>query len=165
MGRISGNNATWTFGSPKWNSMGQRWQTQLGSAGSVAQANLGALFRSREHWKLVPDINNTVMIAGRESGNTLAVAARTNDGQSLIAYIPTRRTMTIDLSKISDSFATAWWFDPRTASSRLIGKYPTTASRDFTTPDQTDWVLVIDAASANLPPPSKGLPERTSLEK
>jgi hypothetical protein len=156
LGRIFGNNAIWSFGSPTQDTMGATWQSQLGSSGSVSQANLGALFRSREHWLLVPDTNNTVMTAGSQSGTTIAVTARTSDGQSIIAYIPTQRATTIDMTKISDTSAQVWWFNPQTASSMLIGTFPTTVPLNFTPPDQNDWVLVIDAASANLPPPGSG---------
>jgi hypothetical protein len=151
-----GNNAIWSFGSPGQDTMGATWQSQLGSSGSVSQASLGALFRSREHWLLVPDTNNTVMTAGSQSGTTIAVTARTSDGQSIIAYIPTQRAVTIDMTKISDTSAQAWWFNPQTASSTPMGTFPTTAPLNFTPPDQNDWVLVIDAASANLPSPGSG---------
>jgi hypothetical protein len=159
LGRIFGNDAIWTFGSPRWEAAGgPSWQSQLGSAGSVGEAKLGALFRSRETWQLIPDLNHRVLMAGYQSAPTLAVAARTRDGQSIIVYIPTRRVVTIDLRKISDPSAKAWWFHPQTAASTFIGNFPTTGPKDFDPPDQDDWVLVIDAASANLAAPgSKAL--------
>jgi hypothetical protein len=159
LGRIFGNDAIWTFGSPRWEAAGgPTWQSQLGSAGSVSQAKLGALFRSRENWLLVPDLNHSVLMAGYQSAPALAVAARTRDGQSIIAYLPTRRVVTIDLRKISEASAKAWWFHPQTAASSFIGNFPTTGPMDFVPPDQNDWVLVIDAASANLAAPgSKAL--------
>jgi len=39
--------------------------------------------------ELVPDIKHQVMTAGYGSGNTLSVAARASDGQTIIAYIRT----------------------------------------------------------------------------
>lgn len=177
LGRIFGNGEIWRFGSPirdssqqSWRSrlagvlrrilrlnatstVEQSWQSQLGSSGSVGQANLGALFVSREHWKLVPDANHAVMTAGYETGDTLAVAARTSDGQTIIAYLPTQRTVTIDMTNISDVLAKGWWFNPRTGAATLIGKYATAGSPTFTPPDRNDWVLVIDGASAQVPPP------------
>jgi chitodextrinase len=97
------------------------------------------------------------MTAGAQSGTTLAVDARTSDGQSIIAYIPTQRGVTIDMTKISDVSANAWWFNPQTASSTLAGTFPATGTRNFTSPDQNDWVLVIDSASVNLPAPGSSV--------
>src|SRR5271168_5355028 len=59
LGRLLGNNSIWAF---NWRQLpADPWKGQLGSAGSVGQANLGKLFRSREHWLLVPDTDHTVM--------------------------------------------------------------------------------------------------------
>jgi Protein of unknown function (DUF4038)/Putative collagen-binding domain of a collagenase len=156
LGRIFCNNAIWSFGAPDYDTMDATWQSQLGSQGSVSQESLGQLLRSRENWLLVPDTNNTVLTAGYQSGSTIAVTSRTSDGQTIISYIPTQRTVTVDMTKISASSAKAWWFNPQTAATTLIGTYPTSGTQNFTPPDQNDWVLVIDAASANLPAPGSG---------
>ena len=154
VGRIFGNNAIWSFNSPTSQTAGNpTWQSQLGSVGSVGQSTMGILFRSRENWKLVPDFDQRILTAGFQSENTFAPAARTSDGQTIIAYIPTQRTVTIDLTKITAPFARAWWFNPQTARSTFIAEFPTTGAKDFTSPDNNDWVLVVDAASANLAAP------------
>jgi hypothetical protein len=86
-----------------------------------------------------------------------SVAARTADGQTIIAYVPSgsAASIAIDMSKITDSESKArcWWFNPRDASTRLIGSFPTTGTRKFTPPDENDWVLVIDSLAANLAAP------------
>jgi hypothetical protein len=156
LGRIFGNDAIWTMGGPK-DSMGQTWQSQLGSPGSVAEAWQGALMRSREFWLLVPDTNNSVLVSGYGSGSTLSVAARSSDGQSIIAYIPAGNaaTITIDMSRITSPTGTAkcWWFNPSTGATTLIGTFATSGTQNLTPPDANDWVLVIDDASANLAAP------------
>ena len=129
------------------------WESQLSSAGSTTTAYLGRLFTSRAFYMLVPDQGHTVLTAGFQSGTTCAAAARASDGSSVIAYIPTRRTVTINLSQIAGTSARAWWFNPRTAEATLINTYPTTGSTTFTSPDANDWVLVLDNASLNLPAP------------
>ena len=121
-------------------------------------AYLGRLFTSRAFYMLVPDQGHTVLTAGFESGTTYAAAARASDGSSVIAYIPTRRTVTIDLSQIAGTSARAWWFNPRTAETTLINTYPTTGSTTFTPPDANDWVLVLDNASLDLPAPGTSSP-------
>ena len=155
LGRFFGNYAIWNF--DWWQATRDPWKKQLGAAGSVGQAWLGKLFRSREHWKLVPDINHEVMIAGYGSGSTLSVAARTSDGQSIIAYVPNGNAggITIDMSKITDSKSRAkcWWFNPRIGSHRLIGTLVVNGPHTFKPPDTNDWVLVIDSQDAKLAAP------------
>jgi Protein of unknown function (DUF4038)/Putative collagen-binding domain of a collagenase len=155
LGRLFGNYAIWDF---SWSGVTKDpWKAQLAAPGSKGQAWLGKLFRSREHWKLVPDIAHHVMTAGYGSGNKLSVAARTSDGQTIIAYIPNGNatTVTIDMSKITDagSRAKCWWFSPSAGSTRVIGSFATAGNQGFTPPDANDWVLVIDSHSAKLPAP------------
>jgi len=156
LGRIFGNDAIWTFGGPS-ETMGQTWQSPLGSAGSTAQQYLGQLFRSREFWKMVPDTGNTTLTAGYGSGTTISVASRTSDGQTIIAYAPNGNasTLTINMNQITSASSTAncWWFNPSNGSTTLIGTYANSGTRDFTPPNSNDWVLVIDDASANLAAP------------
>jgi hypothetical protein len=177
IGRIFGNYAIWNFSWPHGTT--DPWKNQLGSTGSVGQAWMGKLLRSREHWKLVPDINHTVMIAGYDrrpflssareflhslvyrqplrSAMMLSVAARTSDGQTIVAYLPygNAATITIDMSKITDArfLAKSWWFNPRDGSSTLISSIATCGTHKFTPPDGNDWVLVIDSQSASLAAP------------
>lgn len=152
LGRLFGNFAIWDF---SWSgATNSPWKAQLNSEGSRGQARLGRLFRSREHWKLVPDIKHQVMTAGYGSGAALSVAARTSDGQTIIAYIPNGNatSITIDMTKITDakSSAVGSWFNPRDGSNVRIGIFPTTGNRSFTPPDANDWVLVLDSQAANL---------------
>jgi hypothetical protein len=177
LGRIFGNHVVWNFNWPK--APPDPWKAQLGSAGSVGQSNLGKLFRSREHWLLVPDTDHTVLTAGYDprpsraiakerlrsivyqvpfrTGSGLSVAARTSDGQTIIAYIPNGNasTITINMSKITDpgSQVKCWWFNPRDGSGTLIGSFATNGTRNFTAPDANDWVLVLDSAAVNLAAP------------
>jgi hypothetical protein len=177
LGRVFGNYAIWNF---TWTQETKDpWKKQLDSPGSVGQALLGKLFRSREHWKLVPDINHTALTAGFDSrtlfssakeslrswlyqhparpGSMDTVAARTSDGQTIIAYVPNGNaaTITIDMSKITDPGVQAkcWWVNPRDGSTILIGSLAANGTRNFTPPDRNDWVLVIDSVGSNLAPP------------
>ena len=178
LGRFFGNYATWNFTWHKQTT--DPWKNQLGSLGSVGQAWMGKLFRSRAHWKLVPDVDHRLMTSGNElskslrsvseffrsesvdagvhPSETLSLAARTSDGQTIIAYVPTGNAtniaITMDRIKDPRSQAKAWWFNPRDGSTRLIGTFPSSGMRNFTAPDSNDWVLVIDSLSSDLPPPA-----------
>jgi hypothetical protein len=155
VGHIFGNCPIWHFNAPSGSSFcaGGTWPSQLGSVGSSTLAYVGRLFASRAFYKLVPDQGHTVLTAGFQSGANYAAAARASDGSSIIAYIPTGRTVTINLSQVAGTSARAWWFNPRTAVATLIDTYPTTGTTTFTSPDANDWVLVIDNASLNLSAP------------
>jgi len=149
LGRLFGNNAIWTMGGPR-NTMRQTWQSQLGSEGSVSQAWLGKLMRSREHWKMAPDLDHAVLVSGFDSGPTSAPASRAIDGRTVIAYIPSGAPIGVDMSKIvsSNHSAHGWWFNPVSGVTIDLGLSPTTGLKIFAPPDIRDWVLVLDDAEA-----------------
>jgi hypothetical protein len=162
LGFIFGNCVIWPFGAVYQYCKiqpGQTWQNRLSSTGSIGRQYLGQLMRSREHWKMVPDINHAVIIAGYGSGDTITTASRTKDGQTIIAYIPNgdATTLTVAMNQINGSGhkAKCWWFNPSSGTATLIGTYSNSGSKTFTPPDSNDWVLVIDDAHANLPVPGR----------
>jgi hypothetical protein len=154
LGRLFGNQQIWPFNSPNSGnpSTMPSWQSQLSSEGSVGQQLLGKLFRSRSHHLLAPDTSNAVMMTGASSGS---VCARTSDGKTIIAYLPTSQTVRINMSEITDEGgkASCHWFNPSTGTVIEIGNLATSGTHDFTSPDSNDWVLVIDSAKAALRAP------------
>jgi hypothetical protein len=156
LGRLMGNGAIWPFNSVnaqnRINAGPPTWQSQLNSSGSVGQQLLGRLFRSRQFSLLVPDIAHVVMTAGSVGGS---VCASTSDEQTIIAYLPTRQTVTIDMTKITDAtnLANCNWYNPTTGAVTAIGSFTNSGELSFTSPDSNDWVLVIDSAVAGLKPP------------
>jgi hypothetical protein len=112
-------------------------------------------------YDLVPDQTHGVVTAGlgtkgdsssRVSRSDYLTAARTPDGAFVIAYMPTARTITVNMASLK-SPANAQWFDPtsgvyiRVAGSPLANR----GSRQFTPPAKnhegdSDWVLVLDAS-------------------
>jgi len=158
LGRLFGNGPIWSFNSPNTGfSSGPSWKTQLNSAGSLAHEYYGKLLSSREHWLMVPDMNHDVLTSGFGSGANLSVAARSSDGQTIIAYFSdgNATAKTIDMRRITSatSKVRAWWYDPRSGVAKLIDTFPNSGTRNFIAPDRNDWVLVLDDASANLPAP------------
>jgi len=153
LGHIFGNCPIWAFGTAPSFCSPSNWQQQLGSTGSQTLAYVGQLFTSRSFTQLRPDQSHTVMTAGYQSGSTYASTARTADGHTVIAYLPTRRTVTLNLAQVTGSLARAWWFNPGTAQTTLIGDFPTTGTQTFTPPVNGDWVLVVDNADLGLSAP------------
>jgi hypothetical protein len=162
LGFMFGNCVIWSFGAvyPYCKiEPGQTWQNRLASTGSIGRQYLGQLMRSREHWKMAPDIDHTVVTTGYGSGDTITTTSRTKDGQTIIAYIPngnaTTLTVAMDQIRSSSRKANCWWFNPSSGTATLIGTYSNFGSKIFTPPDSNDWVLVIDDARANLPLPGR----------
>ena len=82
-----------------------------------------------------------------------ATAAQTPDRSLALAYIPTSRTVTVDLAAMSGP-VDARWYDPSNGTYTEIpgSPFPNTGPHDFTTPGQNadgagneDWVLVLQA--------------------
>ncbi len=69
---------------------------------------------------------------GGVDSNDYATAARTADGSLVLAYLPTRRTVTIDMTRLSGPIK-ARWFDPSNGAYTAIAGSPlaNTGSRDF----------------------------------
>ena len=149
VGHIMGNRPIWLFD--------PGWEKALDLPGSVGMMHWGRLFNSRRWFDLIPDQKHEVVTRGLGEflGLDYLAAARTSDGSTVMAYLPTARTITVDLAKISGSGVKAWWFDPRTGKAALLGEFPTAGPRDFTPPGEGDWVLVLDDSGKNLPAPGR----------
>jgi hypothetical protein len=156
-GHVFGNCPLWSFGAPAAKDFCavRQWQSQLDSPGSTTLAYVGRLFSSRAFFALVPDLTHAVLTAGDGSGDALATAARARDGSSAIVYMPTPRSITVNLSTFPAGSVRAWWFNPATAVATLIALYPAAGRAEFTPPGPGDWVLVLDEASRDLPAPGQ----------
>jgi hypothetical protein len=129
----------------------------MDGTGSQDMVRLKALFTSRPWYELIPDQKHEVVTDGLGEFNGLdyLAAARTVDGATVIAYLPTARVFTVDLSKVAGTAAQAWWYNPRTGNAAAARKSATGANQKFAPPAEGDWVLVIDDASRKLPPPEQ----------
>ena len=158
-GQLYGNRYTWPFISG--------WQDNLDTPGSLQMGYVKFLFASRQWYNLIPDQAHTVVTAGygtyADSGalgdNDYLTAARTPDGALLMAYMPTNRTITVDMSKLGAP-AYASWYDPTNGTFSAIPGSPlaNAGTRTFTPSNSNsggdaDWVLVLEATS--VPPDSQ----------
>jgi hypothetical protein len=153
LGHVFGNCPIWGFGTTGGTCASSDWRGQLHSAGSRTLAYVGKLFTTRAFHRLVPDQTHTVMTADYQSGTVYAGTAIAQDRSTAIAYLPTPRTVTISMSRIAGTTVRAWWFNPETGQSTLIGDYPAQGSRSFTPPTNSDWVLVLDNQTLGLSAP------------
>ena len=154
-GHTFGNNPLWHFNGPTLYPFEGTWQQAMDRSGSVDMMYWGRLFRSRSWFDLVPDQKHEVVTAGlgESEGDDYLAAGRTSDGSTVIAYMPTSRTIRVDMTRIAGRQVKAWWFDPRNGQSSEGGTFPSTGTHEFTPPGEGDWVLVLDDADKKLPAP------------
>ena len=174
-GYVFGNCPIWHFGATEgWcdrNTIG--WKEALDSPGSVDVSYMSTLFASRPWQSLEPDWHHSVVTSGYGSfGNSdYVTASMTPDGKLAIIYIPTTRTIAVDMSRFSDTM-TARWYDPADGTYVAISDSPfnNSGTRKFSTPDLNssgdgDWILVLEAnsnATSTTTPASTYTPTRTS---
>jgi hypothetical protein len=157
-GQLYGNRYTWPFESG--------WQSHFDTPGATQFTYVTALFAPRAWFNLIPDTNHTVVTAGfgtfsaaadinLVNNNDYATAARTADGSLVMAYMPTSRTLTVDMSKVSGP-AVGHWYDPANGTYLPITGSPfaNSGTRTFTPSGNNsdgdgDWILVLETN----PPP------------
>jgi hypothetical protein len=138
------------------------WYEAIDQPGA-AQMQFGRrLMESRSFLTRIPD--DTVIVEDRVTncvpgaGTRRFVATRDADGTYAMVYAPVGRSFKAHMDKIKGGHVKAWWFNPRNGSAREIGTFENHGEREFTPPDSgelLDWVLVLDDASMNYPPPGE----------
>ena len=146
-GQFLGNRPIWLYD--------PGWEKALDSTASLDMPRLEALVLSRPWFDLVPDDKHEVVVdgLGEFRGLDYLSAARTHNGATVIAYMPTPRTVTVDMTKIAGGAAAGWWFDPRSGKANSLGTFETRGKRQFTPPGDGDWVLVLDDAARHFGAP------------
>lgn len=126
------------------------WYDAIHWIGSSHMTHAGNLLKSRpvDRWR-----DESLVIEGVGSGRERMGASRGDDFAFI--YFPLSMTRTIQMNKISGSRVNCYWYNTRTGESTLIGTYKNSGTRAFSTPDNLDWVLVIDDADAGYAPPGK----------
>jgi hypothetical protein len=167
-GHTYGHHSVWQFWMPPMepvNNPLRPWVDAIEQPGA-AQMQFGrALMESRPFLTRIPA--DDVLVQGRVptslpgAGRYRFVATRDASGTYAMVYAPVGRTFTVRMGAIAGGTVKAWWFNPRDGSATVIGTFPNTGEREFTPPDpgeMLDWVLVLDDASKNYPPPGRARP-------
>ena len=162
-GQLYGNKYSWKFipvrlyaNKYMWK-FTDGWSNHIDTTGVTQLEHVTRLFSRFPWFELVPDRKHELLTDGfgsfRERGSVnasdYATAARTRDGRLAIAYLPTRRTVTVDLGRLAGKVK-AEWYDP--AAGRFVGiagsPFESSGTRIFTPPatngaGDDDWVLVL----------------------
>lgn len=106
-------------------------------------------------WRLVPDAKGEFLTAGlgEWKGADRAAAALADDGSCGVVYLPTPRTITVDLAKVKGPVMVRW-FDPTTGEFTTVQGAPFSGGgkREFTPPGansagESDWALFCQTVS------------------
>ncbi len=117
------------------------WENWWDSPGAAQIKVLGGVFRSVSWWKLVPD---QAMIKEGVKGDA---AARSSDGEWILAYLTGDAPVTLDLHRMTaSSSATAWWIDPLSGRRTPIGSFSTSGTARFLPPKGSEDSLLLLAA-------------------
>jgi hypothetical protein len=140
------------------------WSEALDQPGAGQMQHGRRLIESRPILTRIPDdsiiVTDRIATAVPGAGRYRFVATRDTDGTYAMIYAPVGRPFSVRMNAIKNPKVIAWWFNPRTGRADRIGEFGNTGDRRFTTPEpgeESDWILVLDDASRNYPPPGHSL--------
>lgn len=125
------------------------WYEVLDLPGARDMIHVRALMESRPMLERVPE--QSLIAKGPDKFPDTVIATR-GDGYAFI-YVPTCKNITVQMGKISGEKVRAWLYDPQSGDAKELGTFDNTGTKDFGFPWGQDWVLVLDDASRNYPPP------------
>ena len=115
----------------------------------------------RPYFSRIPDSENILVetdikTAMPGEGRYRFVATRDQEGTYLMVYAPVGRLFAVNMKILPAKKIKAWWFNPRTGKSRMIGVLKNEGTKVFETPspgEMIDWILVLDDAQFKYPIP------------
>ena len=147
-GNVFGNNPIWHFNSPTGpGSNGTQWKTALGQPGSTSMTRLWSVIGALRWWTLEP-ATDRVMTSGAAPGG---VAALARDRDFALAYLPSTRTIRVDLGLLAGPSVAATWINPANGTRTGAPGSPLAAgaSQSLTPPasgnPDGDWVLLLES--------------------
>jgi hypothetical protein len=136
------------------------WTEAINQPGAAQMQHGRALMESRPFLTRIPAsdviVTSTVPTSVPGAGRYQFTATCDESGSYAMVYAPVGRSFTVRMNVITGARVKAWWFNPRTGRATPIGTFASRGERAFTPPDageMIDWVLVLDDASKNYPPP------------
>ncbi len=162
-GHTYGHHSIWQFLAPGRSPVNKPlmdWREAMEEPGANQMQFARWLLESRPMLTRVPDddviVGSTISTAMPGAGAYRFVATRDAGGSYAMVYAPIGRRFAVRLAKIAGPKVNAWWFNPRTGEATAAGSFANEGEREFVSPtpgEVMDWVLVLDDAAKNFPPP------------
>jgi hypothetical protein len=164
-GHTYGNHAIWQMWQPDRDPINDPlmpWTKALDQPGANQMHYGRLLLESRPFLSRIPD--DSIIVTDRVptlvpgEGRYRFVGTRDSSGSYAMVYVPAGRTFKVHMDKISGPSVKAWWFNPRNGEATAIGEFSNQGEKEFVPRapgEMLDWVLVLDDASKNFPPPGK----------
>jgi Protein of unknown function (DUF4038)/Putative collagen-binding domain of a collagenase len=138
------------------------WRDALERPGAAQMVHGRRLIESRPRDDLHPEdsmiVADEVSTAVPGAGRMQMVAACDGQGRFALVYSPAGRSFRVRLEKINGPGIVAWWYNPRSGEATRIDTLSGSEVERFEPPDvgeYLDWVLVLDSAAENSPPPGQ----------
>jgi hypothetical protein len=139
------------YGSADWQFL-PGWEDRLDRPGLNEVSTLNLLVRRLQWWELRPDFQSQFLLSGRgavaDSGsmvdvldNAYATAAISADNTVAMVYVPTARTITVDVDRLAEG-THAFWIDPTDGGSRSVALARTFTSPGLNRDGDEDWLLL-----------------------
>ncbi len=162
-GHTYGHHSVWQMWAPDRGPINNPllpWFEAIDQPGAGQMRHGKNLLLSRPFLTRVPDdsliVTDRVPTSVPGAGRYRFAATRDASGSYAMVYAPIGRRFKVKMDKIGGPTVKAWWFNPRTGEATAIGEFPNTGEREFLSPnpgEELDWVLVLDDAAKNFPPP------------
>lgn len=162
-GHTYGHHSVWQMWAPPRGPINNPllpWFEAIDQPGAGQMRHAKDLLLSRPFLSRVPDdsviVTDRVPTSVPGAGRYRFVATRDQSGSYAMVYAPIGRKFKVRMDKITGATVKTWWFNPRTGEASVLGEFPNTGEREFLSPapgEPVDWVLVLDDAAKNFPPP------------
>lgn len=138
------------------------WHEALDQPGAGQMRFARRLLESRPILSRIPDdsilVTDRVPTSVPGAGRYRFVATRDEAGTYAMIYAPVGRAFSVRMGVIDGPTVSAGWFNPRDGTAEKLGDFPSTGTCRFVPPspgEPLDWVLVLDDASRQYPPPGQ----------
>jgi hypothetical protein len=164
-GHTYGHHSVWQFWTPSRKPINNPllpWGEALDQPGAGQMQFGRRLMESRPFLTRVPD--DSVLVTDRVptsvpgAGRYRFAVTRDASGSYAMVYAPVGRAFKVRMDKITGAKVKVWWFNPRNGEATAVGEFPNAGEREFVPPDRgemLDWVLVLDDAAKQFPPPGQ----------
>jgi len=118
------------------------WQKAITMPAAEQMKFLYDFFTTNDFWRLRPTPMFVVNQPGVEKSSHYIAAARTDQKDLMIVYVPEDRTVEIKMDAMPPS-PSVTWYNPRTGENSPAVGVVTTSTVQFPTPSEGDWIMLL----------------------